>query len=191
MTTDDVDLDVLRTATTGLADAMADVEDGDWELPTPCADWSFRDLVDHVTGGNWYSARVLAGETSEDALAATMARFGGEPISAATAVESAFDQLRAFERAGVLDKTWKHVAGELPGRQILRLRLHDVIVHTWDINEARRPPASIPTSLAEWGLSELESPDSLMSKHFAIPAAPGGRPPPNDAASAYLRAFGR
>lgn len=191
MATDDADLEALQTATRDLASALAGVGESDWGLSTPCADWSLRDLVDHVAGGNWYTIRILAGDTSEDALAAAMASFGGEPPSAATAVQSAVDQFEAFESAEALDNSWNHVAGELPGRQILRLRLHDVIVHTWDINEARRPPASIPKSLAEWGLGELENPGSLMSQHFNIPPAPGGRPLSDDASAVYLRAFGR
>jgi uncharacterized protein (TIGR03086 family) len=191
VTTGDADLAALETVTDVLADALTDIDHAEWAMPTPCAEWTLRHLVDHVTGGNWYSVRILAGDTSDDALAATMARFGDEPVSAAAAINSAFDQRSAFERAGVLDRTWQHVAGELSGRQILRLRLHDLIVHSWDINEARRPPSSIPTSLAEWGLGELAEPGSLMSRHFDIPPAPNDGPPPGDASSAYLRAFGR
>jgi len=189
--TKDEDLAVLGAVTTDLAAALTAIEEYHWALATPCADWSLRDLVDHVIGGNWYTSQILAGDASEDALTATIARFGGEPVSGATAVESAIDQLEAFSSPGALDRWWDHVAGELTGRQILGLRLHDLIVHTWDINQTRWPPALIPKSLADWGLRELERPGSLMSKHFEISPAASDRPAPVDAASRYLRSFGR
>lgn len=189
--TDDADLDALRTATNGLVDAVTSIEDGHWVLPTPCEAWSLRDLVDHVVGGNWYTVRVLSGQQSDDALAATMAMFEGDPVSADATVDSARDQLKAFGTEGSLERSWSHVSGELPGREMLRLRLHDLIVHTWDIDQTHRPPASVPRSLADWGLNELAGPGSLMSKHFDIPAAPGARPAVTDPALAYLQAFGR
>lgn len=189
--TDDADLAALEKVTADLVDALTGINDSQGALPTPCTEWNLADLVDHVTGGNWYTVRVLAGDTSDTALAATMARFGYGPVSSSAAIRSATDQLEAFKSAEALNRSWHHVAGELAGRQILRLRVHDLIVHTWDINEARQPPASVPTKLAEWGLRELQDADSLMSKHFEIPDASGDRLPTDDPASAYLCAFGR
>ena len=189
--TDDTDLAALEEVTADLVDALTGIDECQAVLPTPCTEWNLADLVDHVTGGNWYTVRVLAGDTSDEALAATMTRFAVGSASSSVAVQSATDQLEAFKNAGALDRSWHHVAGSLSGRQILRLRVHDLIVHTWDIDETCRPPASVPTKLAEWGRRELQAADSLTSKHFGIPDGAGDQPPVDDAASAYLRAFGR
>lgn len=189
--TNDVDLAILHTATSAFSDAVAGIGEDQWELPTPCAEWNLRNLVDHVVGGNWYTVQVFAGDTSEQALNTTMSRFGGGSASTTAAIKSAHDQRAAFGTAHVLDQSWNHVAGELLGRQILRLRLHDLIVHTWDINQTYRPPVSVPKALAEWGLSELESPHSLMAQHFKIPRSNNERPHQFDTSTAYLGAFGR
>ncbi len=178
--------------TAGLVDAMTAIGSDRYTLATPCTDWSLADLVDHVAGGNWYTVLILTGASSDDALAATMARFEGGSVAAAAAVESAAEQLTAFEQPGILEQRRNHVAGELGGRQILRLRLHDLIVHTWDINQTIEPGASVPAALADWGLAELREPDSLMAKHFAIPAGAAEDPAPDASPSAsYLHAFGR
>ena len=187
----DTDRSVLEKVTIGLVDALNRIDEGQRSLPTPCAEWNLADLIDHVTGGNWYTIRVLAGDASADALTAAMAKFDNGSASIPAAVQSATDQLEAFSGAGVLDRSLEHVAGELSGRQILRLRVHDLIVHTWDINESIQPPASIPAELADWGLRELQDPDSPMAKHFGIPDSTGSQPPCSDAASEYLHAFGR
>ena len=87
------------------------------------------------------------------------------------------------------DRTYQHAAGELTGREVLRLRLQDLIVHTWDIGQSVAPPAALADELVQWGLAELADPDSLTVQHFAV-MVPG-----DDAASPvqtrYLAAFGR
>lgn len=190
-TTDDVDLAALDLATADLVDALTTIDDGDETLPTPCKEWNLADLVDHLTGGNWYTIRVLGGASSDDALAATMADFAEGSVTIANATRSAIDQREAFHGPGALEQTWDHVAGALTGRQMLRLRLHDLIVHTWDLNETCRPPAAIPEALAGWGQRELQNPESLMSKHFGLPPIDTDQAPPVGAVAAYQRVFGR
>ncbi len=188
---EDADLNALEQVTDELIGAITGIGDDERDLPTPCSAWTLTDLVDHVTGGNWFTIRLLTGETAEAAMDATIARFAIGPASPSDAIDAAADQLAAIKEPGVLDRTWHHVAGQLPGRQLLRLRLHDLIVHTWDINETRRPPATVATNLAAWGLDELERDESLMAAHFALPEAAGDRRPADDPASLYLHAFGR
>lgn len=189
--TDGRDLAALAEATAGLVVALDGIDEQDRGLATPCADWDLGALVDHVTGGNWFTLSILAGLRATEAMEATMARFGSGPADGDAATRSATDQLDAFEQDGALDRTCHHMAGDLTGRQVLRLRVHDLIVHTWDIGQARHPPASVPERLADWGRGELRRGDSLMAKHFDIPETSRPSPPSGDASSAYLLAFGR
>lgn len=189
--THDADLDALAEVTADLVGVLGCIDEDQWTLATPCSEWDLAALVDHITGGNWFTLQILAGETSERAMNATMAQFDTGSATGSTAIQSARDLLEAFEKAHVLDQSWNHVNGALPGRQILRLRVHDLIVHTWDINETVRPPASVPAELAHWGLLELQDHNSLMTQHAETPAAAEVQTPTSDAASAYLRAFGR
>ncbi len=43
---------------------IAGVRDDQWVLPTPCAEWSVRDLVQHLITGNQLFARTVFGESS-------------------------------------------------------------------------------------------------------------------------------
>src|SRR5665213_1363632 len=64
-----------------------------WAAPTPCTDWSVRDLVNHVTGEHLWAPHLLDGET----IAQVGDRYDGDVLgdSPLTAWESAADASRA------------------------------------------------------------------------------------------------
>lgn len=173
-----------------LSTALGSIGAHQFVLSTPCSGWDLSALVDHVTGGNWFTCHILGGRTADAAMTKTMEQFAAGSASCEQAVASVDEQLAAFQQPGVLDRTWHHVAGDLTGRQILRLRLHDLIVHTWDIEQTLDPPASLPEDLIRWGLAEVSNQDSLTPEHFELTSIPlvGAA---EDAAAVYLRSFGR
>ena len=188
--TQDPDLDALISLSGHLSAALGAIGDRELTLPTPCSGWDLTALVDHVTGGNWFTARILGGQTADQAMSNAIEQFGRGGASSEVAVSSVSEQLVAFLQPGVLDRSWHHVAGDLTGRQILRLRLHDLIVHTWDIEQTIGPPASLPADLARWGLTELSHQESLTSKHFGLTSIPKAGST-EDPETAYLSSFGR
>ena len=189
-TMSDVDLTVLRTVTRNLTMSAASIEVNQRGLSTPCNNWDLAALVDHIAGGNWFTAAVLAGARAENAMSATMERFGTGSASNETAIESLEVQATAFLRPRVLERTWNHVAGELSGRAILRLRLHDLIVHSWDVEETLRPGYALPDDLVRWGLDELAHDDSLSAQHFDLDITSVGRSA-SERSARYLDLFGR
>lgn len=188
--TDDLDVDALHFVTEKLEDALSSIEPDQWNLATPCSDWNLTALVDHITGGNWFTVAILAGETSDDAMITARRKFADGAAGSSAAIQSLHDQTRALLRPGVLDQTWSHIAGDLSGRAILRLRLHDLIVHSWDVAECLRPGATLPDDLVRWALDELAADDSLTAGYFglAVEAKPRSIA---DGSSRYLKAFGR
>ncbi len=188
--TADTDLAALDTVTANLADLLASIQEHHGALATPCSDWDLTALVDHVAGGNWFTVAILSGDRAEDAMSATIEKFGGNSVSIAAAVGSLKDQLDAFHRPEVLDRTWNHVAGDLSGRQILRLRLHDLIVHRWDVEETLRPGADLDGGLVRWGLDDLAREGSLAAEHFDLVDSASAALA-DDGAAAYLRLSGR
>jgi len=139
-----------------------------WSLPTPCTEWDLEDLVDHVTGGNWFTVLVLGGATAEDAMAETRKSFDESHEPRTAALGSIKAQLLAFGEPDVLDRMCNHVAGGLAGREVLRIRLHELIIHTWDIAEAVNPPASIREEFVGWSFAEITSRTSNTSELFSL-----------------------
>ena len=189
MSSDDAgDLAVLARVNSDFEILCRSIGEDQWSLPTPCTEWNLEDLVDHVTGGNRFTILVLNGATAEEAMAETVKSFDESHEPRTPALESIKAQLLAFDEPDVLDRLCNHVAGELTGREVLRIRLHELIIHTWDIAEAVIPPASIRDGYVAWSFAEITSPTSNTSELFALDtsALEGER-----SETALLAAFGR
>jgi uncharacterized protein (TIGR03086 family) len=46
--------------------AVNEVPPDAWDRPTPCAEWTVRDVVNHMTSEHLWAPRLLKGETIED-----------------------------------------------------------------------------------------------------------------------------
>lgn len=136
---DDVDLldslDALDRAVDGFGQRLALV-DNRWAAPTPCDEWDVRWLCAHVIGGNRFAVLVLGGASAGDALSQVMAvqQIGERPVDDLQA--GAADMRAAFAASGARERAVDHPAGELTGEQFLRLRIYDVVLHTWDLAKA-------------------------------------------------------
>ena len=158
------DLDMLTLVSTTFSDSCLAIDGGEWDLPTPCSEWNLGQLVDHVSGGNRCTVRILGREKGPEALAATIQTFGEADNRSTEVATSTERQLEAFNRAGALDETCSHLERDLSGRELLRIRIHEMIIHTWDVVETIHPPAVIPDE----AVAELKDPESLTAQHFGI-----------------------
>lgn len=189
MSSEDVDdLAILARVSSDFEILCRSIGEDQWSLPTPCTEWNLEDLVDHVTGGNRFTILVLNGATAEEAMAETIKSFDESHEPRTAALESIKAQLLAFGKPGVLDRRCNHVAGELTGREVLRIRLHELIIHTWDIGQAVNPPASLRDGYVAWAFAEIAGSTSTTSERFALDtsALEGER-----SETALLAAFGR
>lgn len=184
------DLKTLALASEAFASVCTSVREDQWGLPTPCTDWLLNQLVDHVTGGNRFTIRILRGEKGKDASAAVIESFTRSHDIRAAAVASIEQQRQAFSETGALDRRCEHLGARMSGSEVLRIRIHEVILHTWDIGESIAPPAVIPDELIDWALTELVEPGSRTIEHFGLEpsAAPESGQNPQQR---LLSAFGR
>ncbi|CCH29577.1 TIGR03086 family metal-binding protein [Actinosynnema sp. NPDC047251] len=108
--------------------------------PTPCAEWTVRDLVNHVIGGERLTAALLGGATTEAAVEALNADWLAEArttedlLTAFTAATEALDQAALVP--GALDRVVDHLVGQVPGRQAIGFRVPEYLVHAWDLARA-------------------------------------------------------
>ncbi len=160
----------------GLAQALdatgklvAAVRDEQWLDPTPCPDWTVRDLVRHIIGGNRMFAAILRGEPPG-------ASGGGSPAGPGQPGrdllggyrEAASELLAAFSQPGVLEEMFTVPFGTVPGSVALHLRITEVLVHGWDLAWATGQPARFPGALAE---------QELAFSRRALGDVPPGRSP--------------
>jgi uncharacterized protein (TIGR03086 family) len=144
---------VVTTVDTGPLEAGLEVTgsilDGiaadQWDLPSPCTEWSVRQVAEHLTGGNDLFTRALGGVVPPSPS-------GAEGIARAYH-ESAERLLSAFRQPGVMEKAVQVPFGTVPGAVALGLRLTEVLVHGWDLARATGQTPRFPEGAAEQALS--------------------------------------
>ena len=184
-----MELDTLHERTvaewTRLVESVDEVE---WQQPTPCSEWSVRDLVNHVVGEDLWTAPLLQGSTIEE----VGDRFDGDllgddPVAraraaAAEAVAAVADRL---PHGGTVHLSY----GEEQLDEYVYQLAADHLVHGWDLAAATRTDGAfdpeVVGAIAGW-YAEREELYRSAGAVGARPAESG-----NDALSQLIAAFGR
>jgi uncharacterized protein (TIGR03086 family) len=102
--------------------------------PTPCDDWSVRDVLNHITAGaRMFAIAAEQGSVPDAELGPLLTedQLGDDYRGAfAAAAEAAVD---AFSRPGALDRVVTLPFGEMPARVAIDIAIFDVATHTWDL----------------------------------------------------------
>ena len=135
---------------------LDEVETGDWARPTPCREWSVRDLANHGIGGNFRYVMILGGEGAatipwphdEDWVGAGPLRSFDDGFARVT---------QAFSAPGILRATVRHPKlGALTGEELRVLRVNELTVHGWDVACAIGSDARLDEGVVLWLLPRLE-----------------------------------
>jgi uncharacterized protein (TIGR03086 family) len=108
---------------------IAGIGADDWDRSTPCAEWTVRDIVEHLIDNNERAAARAADRprvtrsTTVDNLATAYAESSAEYLAA-------FDD-QALEKIFDFSKL-----GPLPGKNVLAVLFVDTLVHEWDLATA-------------------------------------------------------
>jgi len=126
------DADRYARVSSGFTERLQGVAPDQWTLPTPCEEWTVRDLVAHVVDTQRRVLGLLGGsvgpaDTDGDLLAQW------REASAAL-----FDAVRDPVRADIEVQAF---AGPTPFRELVGgLACSDTVVHTWDLARATGQP---------------------------------------------------
>jgi uncharacterized protein (TIGR03086 family) len=133
------------------------IKEDQWPLPTPCADWDVRALVEHMIFGHRLFTQALgvAVPASNGALARDYRSSGNEMIA-------------AFEQPGALDAVVTLPIGEVPALFALHLRITEAIVHGWDVAQAIGESARFDDDVVE---------EAIAFSRPALDSLPAGRTP--------------
>lgn len=156
-------MDLVRGHGAGLAEfdrVIRQVRADQWDLPTPCAQWSVRQLVNHVVNEALWAPPLIGGKTIAevgDSLDGDL--LGEDPIGA---WESARDQA---ERAGEIEDAETRLVdlsfGPTPAAEYLRQLTADYLVHAWDLATAigvdDRMRADLVGPALEWFRPQAEA----------------------------------
>jgi uncharacterized protein (TIGR03086 family) len=191
-------IDKFISSSTGFELRLATVHPHQWSWPTPCAEWSVRQLVNHMAQGNLNYVRLLGGAASTEFLRLRDAdALGADPPGAYA--RSVRECAAAFARPGALEQVLDYPLGQVTGQQALAVRTTDTIIHTWDLARAIRADDTLSPSLVTWAsnhLSEIydglaETPTVPQSAHRFFAAPPGELPASASQQDRLLHQMGR
>ncbi|MGW4893228.1 TIGR03086 family metal-binding protein [Kitasatospora sp. NPDC004240] len=147
------------------------VAPGQWGDPTPCTEWSVRDLVNHLTAEQLWVPELLMGAT----IGEVGDRFDGDvlgddPVAAwTTAAQAAAD---AFRVPGSTGLTVHLSYGEVSSRAYLDQLTADAVVHTWDLAEGINRRTRLPAALVDFALTEIGGYGDLSGSGLFDPPLP-------------------
>lgn len=139
----------LDRAFDAVAGLIGNIRADQWSAPTPCTDWTVRQVVNHLIGMNRVFVALLADQPPPPRPSADHVE--DDPAGAYRGSAAAL--LAAFGRPGVLERTYHGPLGTATGAERLQIRLYDLLAHGWDLAQATEQPAGLPEDLAEQSLA--------------------------------------
>jgi uncharacterized protein (TIGR03086 family) len=135
-----------------------------YTAPTPCAQWTVRDLVCHLAFVNHRYAEVA--EESEHPPFSQRSY----PDPAAAFGEWAQRARVAFRQPGFLDKVITTPIGAQPGAVVVQHVLNELLVHGWDLAKALGQPTDFLPDLARQSLTSWREVYTEMGEPPRSPA---------------------
>ncbi|UDY34554.1 TIGR03086 family metal-binding protein [Dermatobacter hominis] len=121
----------LQQVVPRLGAAIASVQPADLGRRTPCAEWTVRDLLNHVIGGAEMFSDAFGGGPVQDISGRLPDVIGDDPTAAFGRAAERFGA--ATQQPGAMERVLELPFGPMTGRTFLRFVAFDLIVHTWDI----------------------------------------------------------
>ena len=169
------------------ADRVNAVKEDQWDDPTPCTDWTVRDLANHVTYENLWTVPLMEGATIEE----VGDRFEGDvlgedPIGSALAAARAAIASVATQlpQGGTVQLSF----GETPKEEYAMQLAADNLVHGWDLAVATGGDTRIDPHLVHAIADWFDDREEMYRDGGAISAR---RPLTGDAQHDLLARFGR
>ncbi len=125
-------VDFFRRSLKEFDTRIREVKDDQWDLPTPCSDWSVRDLVNHIVYEDRWVRPLLEGQTIEqvgDKFEGDL--LGDDPVAAWA--EASAEAMAAIEAEGALDRTVHLSYADEKGTVYIGQLLTDHAIHAWDL----------------------------------------------------------
>lgn len=154
---------------TGFGTRLEGVDLEQWSKPTPCTEWTVRDLVGHVVQTHWRVLGSLA-EAEPVELDAEGDMLAQRRSASAAVAESVGDPDRA-------SRTVKGMFGEQPFESLVgRLLCADTLLHTWDLARATGQDEVLDSDAVSKSMAFLTPIDEAIRRPGGF--APKIDPPP-------------
>ena len=147
-----MDLSTMKAASAASERVVAGVRPDQLGLPTPCAEWDVRAVLNHLLGTLSLGAALLTDrppsvEMGPGGLPARDLVGAGTDLG--TAYRAGVDGLLAAADGDALGRVHSTPLGEMPGLVLGGFATLDVLVHGWDLAVATGQPVEFDEELVE------------------------------------------
>jgi uncharacterized protein (TIGR03086 family) len=192
-------LDLHRRAVAGIRPVLDRVSPADLDLPTPCAGWDLRALLEHMTGqDHGFAAAVRAARIGGEVDVAAFAPRPLGPTPAVTVATGLDEVVAAFAEAADLEARvlLPEFGTRLPLPIVAGMHLVDTLVHGWDVAAAIGAQADYGAGLdTEVVAAAVAMAEQVPDEGREAPGAPFGHvlpaPPDADVWTRVLTLLGR
>ncbi|MFC0359236.1 TIGR03086 family metal-binding protein [Kytococcus schroeteri] len=128
-------IDLLPESARAFAVVLERLPDDAWGRPTPCSEWSVKDVVNHVVAEHEWVPHLLRGEGVEQVGDRYDGdRLGGSPAAARRAWQMAMlGSLQAWAQVEEVDHPVALSGGMQTAGEYAHQMLVDLTVHAWDV----------------------------------------------------------
>ena len=119
-------------------------------LPTPCTEWTVRELINHMLTGNLFFVSLATGAPAPDR---TADHVGDDHV--ASFRDSLAQLSAAFTEPGFLGKPVPTPDGEATGAVLAEMRFNEFVIHSWDLAKATGQSTDLDHELAERVLASM------------------------------------
>jgi uncharacterized protein (TIGR03086 family) len=166
--------DLHRRAAATFGTLVHSIRDDQWQLPTPCAAWDVRALVNHVVAENRWVPVLFAGRRVADVGDQLDGDLLG-PDPQAAWDDSLAAAAEAINHDGAMVQTVHLSIGDVPGEEYVTQLVADVVVHAWDLARAiggdENLDASLVQAAAAWfsGVVEFARQAGIVGPPLHVP----------------------
>ena len=133
---------------------------GNWDRPSPCADWNARDVLEHVIGFHDVLLLRPAGAKPERPRDDPVQRW----LVTREALRSVFDRPGLFDGPIDVPAVGNNAPTQLDAAPLVAALTQDVLVHTWDLARAVGADDRLDPGLCDRYVSRLpDDPQALVA----------------------------
>lgn len=157
-------------------DRVRAIAEAQWSAPTPDADWSVAELVDHLVEQHRWLPPLVHG-LDLDAAGEIVAGTRTLPVDGGVGSnhaelwdEAATNSSDAVVEPGALEREVALSRGPTPARQYLLEMTIDLVIHSWDLGAAIGYAEPLPAELVDFAYHEVKGwGDVSASDYFGAP----------------------
>ena len=149
-----------QRAQDAFAGVLANVSPDHLGAPTPCTEWTAKDLIEHVIGGNEYVGKWADNPIEPPPRPDNIA---DAHRTAATAAHEIFAGLDG------MSTMFNPPFGHVPGQLFIGIRPADVLTHAWDLAVATGQSTDLDPELATEQLAAVRA---VVGPQFRGPGKP-------------------